>query len=233
MSLRKSGEELGLARGTIRKDGHHAPALPLPTPRPLRARTLDPSEDSMLTRLSQGCLHAAQLHREIPERGFSGGRSTGKADVAHLRTSPADGTHPTRRAERAPVLSPRAFRWLLARERTDREPAEHTHLDHLLQVSEEVRAVQAFLHRFLSMVRERTHQQVRPWMEEAITSGRPERKRFVTGSERDDDAGKDALRLPWSQGPTEGNVNTLKPITSMMDGRAGFRLLRQRRLHDA
>jgi len=227
------GEERGLARGTIRKDVHHAPELPLPTPRPLRARKLDPSEDDMLTRLSQGCLNAAQIHREMTALGFSGGRSTVKADVAHLRTSPADGTHPTTRAERAPVLSPRAFRWLLARERKDREPAEHTHLDQLLQVSEEVRAVQAFLHRFLSMVRERKHQQLRPWMEEAITSGLPERNRFVTGRERDSDAGKEALRLPWSQGPTEGKVNTRKTIKRRMYGRAGFRLLRQRLLHDA
>lgn len=233
MSLRKIGEELGLARGTVRKYFRQAPEPPLPTPRPLRASKLDPYEDYILTRLSQGCLNAAQIHREITDMGFSGGRSNVKAYVAHLRKSTADGTTPTKRAERTQALSPRAMRWLLTRARKDLDPTEQTQLDQLLQVSEEVRTVQTFLHRFLSMVRGRKHQQLRPWMEEVITSGIPELKSFVNGIERDYDAVKEALRLPWSQGPTEGKVNKLKTIKRMMYGRAGFRLLRQRLLHDA
>jgi hypothetical protein len=45
MSLRKSGEELGLARNTVRKYFRQPPDPPLPTPRPLRASQLDPHED--------------------------------------------------------------------------------------------------------------------------------------------------------------------------------------------
>jgi transposase len=199
----------------------------------LRASKLDSYEDYILTRLSQGCLNAAQIHREITDMGFSGGRSNVKAYVAHLRKSTANGAPTIKRSERAQVLSPRTLRWLLGRSRKDLEPAEQTQLDQLLQVSEEVRTVQTFLHRFLSMVRERKHQQLRSWMEEAIKSGIPELKSFVAGIERDYDAVKEALRLPWSQGPTEGKVNKLKTIKRMMYGRAGFRLLRQRLLHDA
>ena len=55
MSLRKIGEELGLARNTVRKYFRQAPEPPLPTPRPLRASKLDRYEDYILTRLSQGC----------------------------------------------------------------------------------------------------------------------------------------------------------------------------------
>ncbi len=42
-----------------------------------------------------------------------------------------------------------------------------------------------------------------------------------------------ALRLPWSQGVTEGKVNKLKTLKRVMYGRAGFALLRQQLLHDA
>ena len=74
MSLRKIGEELGLARGKVRKYFRQAPEPPLPTPRPLRASKLDPYEDYILARLAQGCLNAAQTHREITAMGFSGAR---------------------------------------------------------------------------------------------------------------------------------------------------------------
>lgn len=75
-------------------------------------------------------------------------------------------------------------------------------------------------------VRERKHQQLRPWMEKASKSGFPEVKSFVVGIERDYDAVREALRQPWSQGPTEGKINKLKTIKRVMYGRAGFPLLR-------
>jgi transposase len=54
MSLRKIGEELGLARNTVRKYFRQAPEPPLPTPRPLRASQLDPYEDYLLQRWGRG-----------------------------------------------------------------------------------------------------------------------------------------------------------------------------------
>ena len=50
MSLRKIGEELGLARNTVRKYFRQAPDPPLPIPRPLRVSQLDPYEDYLLER---------------------------------------------------------------------------------------------------------------------------------------------------------------------------------------
>jgi transposase len=70
-------------------------------------------------------------------------------------------------------------------------------------------------------------------MEEANRSAIPELKSFVAGIERDYDAVKQALRLPWSQGVTEGKVIKLKTLKRQMYGRASFPLLRRRLLHDA
>jgi len=50
ISLRKIGEELGLARNTVRKYFRQPPEPPLPTPLPLRASQLDPYEDYLLQR---------------------------------------------------------------------------------------------------------------------------------------------------------------------------------------
>src|SRR5579875_869062 len=75
MSLRKIGEELGLARNTVRKYVRQPPEQPFPTPRPLRPVNWIPMRTTILTRLSQGCRNAAQIHREIAEMSFKGGQT--------------------------------------------------------------------------------------------------------------------------------------------------------------
>lgn len=156
-----------------------------------------------------------------------------RAYVRHLRKSTADGSSPRSRKQRAVAVSPRALRWLLTRKRKDLDQEEQARLDQLLKLRPEVQAVHALLHAFLDMVRERRHEQLRSWMEKASKSGISELKSFVAGIERDYDVVKAALRLPWSQGITEGKVNKLKTLKRVMYGRAHFPLLRQRLLHDA
>src|SRR5438045_9223622 len=79
---------------------------------------------------------------------------------------------------------------------------EQTRLDQLLSLSREVQTLYAFLQAFLSMVRERKHQDLRSWMRRASTCGIPELGSFVTGIEQDYAAVHAALRFPWSQGIT-------------------------------
>jgi transposase len=67
MSLRRIGEEMGLARNTVRKYFREPPEPPKPTPRAFRASLLDPYDDYLLERLSQGCRNAAQLFRARSE----------------------------------------------------------------------------------------------------------------------------------------------------------------------
>ncbi len=233
MSLCKIGEELGLARNTVRRYVRRAPEPRLPTPRPLRESQLDPYEDYLLERWSQGERNAARLYREINARGYPGCATMVRTYVAHLRSTTENGSAPRSRKERAKAISPRAHRWLLTRKREDLDQEEQARLEQLLGFSPEVPTVYALLQAFVKMVRERKHEDLRSWMEQAIRSGIPELGSFVAGIERDYDAVHAALRLPWSQGTTEGKVNKLKTLKRVMYGRAGFALLRQRLLHDA
>jgi transposase len=143
MSLRKIGEELGVARNTVRKYFRQPPEPPLPTPRPLRASQLDPYEDYLLERWSQGERNAAQLYREISERGYRGTATIVRAYIGHLRTTTADGSPARSRKERAQALSPRALRWLLSRKRKDLDQQEQLRLDQLLNLSPEVQTTYA------------------------------------------------------------------------------------------
>jgi transposase len=111
-----------------------------------------------------------------------------RAYVAHLRSTTADGSAPRSRKQRAKAISPRALRWLLAHKRDDLEKEDQARLDQLLSLSPEVQTVYGLLQAFLSMVRERKHQELGAWMEDAIRSGIPELLSFVAGIERDYDA---------------------------------------------
>jgi transposase len=171
--------------------------------------------------------------REISEMGYAGAQTMVRAYLAYLRKHPEQAIHDHPRKARAASNSPRALRWLLARSPEDLTQEEQAKRTRLLAVSEEVQRVHALLQAFQEMVRQRHPERLRPWMEEASKSGIAELKSFVAGIERDYDAVKAALRLPWSQGTTEGKVNKLKTLKRVMYGRAGFPLLRQRLLHDA
>ena len=51
---------------------------------------------------------------------------------------------------------------------------------------------------------------------------------FVRGLRRDWNAVQASLRLPWSNGQTEGHIHRLKLVTRHMAGRARLDLLRKR-----
>ena len=233
MSLRKIGEAMGLARNTVRQYFRQPPDPPLPTPRPLRARLLDPYEDYLLERWSQGCHNAAQLFREIQEKGFRGANTLVRAYLGHLRKSTAQGQTPRSRTQRAEAISPRELRWLLTRKREKLDQEDQARLDQLLTVSTDVQTVHTLVQSFLEMMRERKGNQVRTWMEQATRCGIAEMKSFVAGREPDYDAVQAGLLWPWSQGPVEGAVNKSKRQKRLMYGRARFKLLRQKLLHQA
>jgi transposase len=85
---------------------------------------------------------------------------------------------------------------------------------------------------FAQMVRQRTPSALQTWIETVLTSGFPDLKRFATGLQHDA-AVHAALKLPYSNGQTEGHVTRLKFLKRQMYGRAKLDLLRQRVLHAA
>lgn len=198
-SWRWIAEHLGLARNTVRKYGR-APADPprQPTARPRRRSLLAPFEPYLLARWREGRQNAARLFEEIQVQGYQGSVSLLRMYCAHLREHPeqAKTAHP--RKLRAVSASPRELRWLLGHPPEDLDAEEQERLSRLLTASAEVRTVYALLQTFLGMVRQRQHEQLRPWMEAAARSGIAELQSFVVGIEQDYAAVEAALRLPWS-----------------------------------
>jgi transposase len=221
-SLRMIADQLGLARNTVRKYVRQPPEQPQPTPRPLRSSILDLYEDYLLSRWSQGCRNAALLYRELRDQGFTGGNSLVRAYIAYLRTHPEQATQP--RKQRAGV-SPREVRWLLAKKPEDLPEEEQAKLSRLLEQADDIRLVYHLLQTFLQMVRERQADRLDAWMEAARASGIKELRSFVAGIERDYDAVRAGLSLPWSQGVVEGTVNKLNKNLSCLSGTLVFRIV--------
>ena len=80
------------------------------------------------------------------------------------------------------------------------------------------------------VLRNRDVEGLTTWLREAAASDHSELREFGAGLRRELASIEAAVRLPWSNGQTEGQVNKLKLLKRQMYGRASLGLLRQRLL---
>jgi len=118
--------------------------------------------------------------------------------------------------------------WTLLKRPKDRTPGEQQGLEWTLQDDESVIQAQAFGTRFVRMLREHHDEALEPWLDEVATSGLPALKRFARKLRQDLEAVRSSLRMSWSQGQVEEQVNRLRLLKRQMYGRANFDLLRKR-----
>lgn len=127
----------------------------------------------------------------------------------------------------APLSSRRAT-FLFLRRSEKLETDEQETLIMLRQLHPEVDLVCDLVEQCAQMLRTRTGEQLDSWLEKVRTSQIPEFQSCVLRVERDKPASVAGLTFPQNNGLVEGQVNKLKLIKRMGDGRAGFPLLRQR-----
>lgn len=214
---------LGLERKTVRR---YVQAGGLPSRRRrLLPHPMEPFREALWQQWREGCHRVADLHRHLVEQhGYSGTAHTvGRAVQPWRKLKSAEHTLALDNVPEPPRLpGPRR----LAIELIRREPSE-TFLK-LHQRSPLLQRLRALSCTFLGLVCERRIEALDQWLTEARASRLPKLVRFVEGLERDLDAVRAALELPWSNGQTEGQINRLKAIKRQMYGRAGFNLLRAR-----
>ena len=98
-------------------------------------------------------------------------------------------------------------------------------LEQVYRTSPEIGRLAQLAQSFFRMFKDRNVQALTGWLKAAQATALAG---FAAGLERDLDAVREALRLPWNQGHVEGQVHRLKLIKRQMYGRAGFDLLRLR-----
>ena len=105
---------------------------------------------------------------------------------------------------------------------------ERSFLNRILEASPAAREAYTFLQDFRVILAERKADALGSWLERAGKSSLAPVRGFARTLEKDMDAVMNALTLPWSNGPVEGQINKLKLLKRQMYGRAGIELLRRR-----
>jgi transposase len=238
MSLSAIARTLGIGRQAVQRyvRAGHFPERRERAPRPTQ---FTPYEAYLRERWAQGCQDAAALWREIRALGFRGHPASLRQYVRPWRAQPLPPGWPHQRpAQASPPPPPRppsvyAATWLLLRPPADLADDERAYLTTLVALDPDVATPYAVAQDFLTLVRSREAATLESWLDTAEASGVPELMGFATGRRRDQPAVDAALRLPWSNGQTEGHINRVKTIKRQMYGRANFDLLRLRVLQAA
>jgi transposase len=197
---------------------------------------LTPYKERLLRRWNAGCREARRLFQDLQRHGYTGSYPTVARYAQRLRQ--AQGLPPREQrsgqvlprvveSQRRPLTTRRATRLVL--KRPPQRTAEDAQLIAHLQGQHRDLAVAIDLAQdFCTLVRARQADRFDDWLARAMASGVAALRRFAIGLQADYEAVKASMRLPWSNGPVEGQINRLKMLKRSMFGRATLDLLSRR-----
>jgi transposase len=233
--VRAIARQLGLHRSTVRKYVR-AGEFPEMAQRCKMPVKLDPYLSYLEERWQSGCRNRLQLWREICERGFDGTHQlvyawSKQKDFSKKGTLTLPEAQTSKTAAQPAKTRPWAAKrasWLLVLDQHKLNQENKAAYERMVQAEPLIDTARKLAQEFLHMIRNRQAETLLDWLKRARECGIEALKSFVNGLENDLGAVRAALSLPWSNGPTEGNVNRLKLIKRQMYGRANFDLLRRR-----
>jgi transposase len=235
-SNRAIAQQLGIGRMTVVRY-LQAPIFPERQGHTnLGKSVLTPYKERLLKRWNAGCREALQLFRDLRRHGYTGSYPTVARYAQRLRR--AQGLRPRKQhvghglplvmeGRHKPLTTRRATRLVLKR------PGQRTEADaqliaHLQAQHPNVAVAIALAQDFCTIVRARQVDRFDDWLARAMASHVAPLQRFATGLHADDEAVKAGIRLRWSNGPVEGQINRLKMLKRSMFGRAKIDLLSRR-----
>lgn len=237
-SDRTIARHLKMSRRTVRKY-LEADTCPLYPAGRVRSSKLTPWLPYLEQRWQAGCTNASQLWREIAQKGFSGSLgSVGRWATHQRKLLPAEHRY---RRQQTKALRPALSRyvrpipwsaqraaWLVILDEDKLDDEERAARTRLLAADTQMVMVDRLARQFIQLVKERRHYDLDQWFEDVAASGIKALESFANGLRSDLAAVRNALRMRWSNGQTEGQINRLKFIKRQMYGRAKLDLLRKR-----
>ena len=192
-------------------------------------------------RWKEGCHLATRLFTEIKERGYTGCYTHLARLLAPWRRTWYEGQSKAISSRATPVplprdpttgrpLSPLTAAALCIKPRASLSSRQSAVVDTMKTHSKDFAIMRALAMRFRGILRSGDTEGFRRWLKDAHDCGVHALRRFARMLQGDIDAVESALRLPWSNGQTEGQINRLKTLKRAMYGSAGVELLRARLL---
>jgi len=257
VSILGIANQLRMSRSTVR-NFVYAGAFP-ERANVLRTKSLlDPYVPYLEKRLEQGCRNANQLWKELVTQGFTGGykpvnhwlaprrekpgrkHSWREKDLPGLTEEEEAGTTSLQLATTdddtaLPPLAleaPRHLVWLLLKDPGSLDQEQQRSLAFIRQ-HPGVETLYDLTRSFVKLMKERDFEAFDLWLTKGERCGLPDMESFTQGLQKDYEAVKTSLLLPYSNGPVEGQINRLKFVKRSMYGRGSFQLLQSRFLEAA
>jgi transposase len=177
---------------------------------------LEPYKDSLIRRWNEGCRSAQQMYREIKAQGYTGSDSAVSRFIAPWRAlkgearsfksvepKPETMITPDEGKKKRPPTALQVAHWVTFKEE-QRLDWQKEFLSRLCQADQEVQETYELIQLFTTMLRERQGERLDEWLKQVEEQGVAELQSFAQGLQRDYDAVKAGLTLPWSQGPVVG-----------------------------
>lgn len=188
---------------------------------PYIKKRMEEAPDILLTKLWDG----------LKSQGYNGAYSTLSEALQYygIRVGKKAGLTRTPPTQAGTFFKPpTAAIWFVA-DQTRLNQASRNTLSELCKSSEDLQEIFILAQSSRKIMVERSgNTELKEWIDKSNKSRVKEMASFAKGLLADCKAVENALSLPWSNGPVEGNVNRLKTIKRQMYGRAGFDLLRRR-----
>jgi transposase len=186
----------------------------------VRVNSLEPWLAHLDEAWSSGCGNGAELWRRIRRAGFGGSRRVVSEWASRQRRSEAAQASGPRKCPSARKI---AMMLTQRRDHLTREDAvTAAMIEHAVPT---LAGARHLLDRFQAMIRRRDAEGLEAWLDDASAGPMAG---FALGLRADQAAVAAALRLPWSNGQTEGHITKLKLVKRQMYGRAKLDLLRAR-----
>lgn len=171
------------------------------------------------------------LWKELRGQGYTGAYSTLSEALKYhgIRIGKKAGTNKRLPNRAGATFKPSTTAIWFVSEQANLGDAQRKIVEDLCASSKELEKAFLLAQSFRGMMAKRSGNiELRDWIVKSRQSGISEMASFAKGLLTDYTAVENALTLPWSNGPVEGNVNRLKTIKRQMYGRAGLDLLRRR-----
>jgi transposase len=198
--------------------------------KPARPSVIDRHRAYLDRRWAEGCRNGAELARELDRLGARIKPRVVRAWATVRRRSGADRLDQETTGATRPWKPPgtRRIARLLQSGVDAGNGEDGAFIERLRRQAPGLAYAADLAARLAAMLRGHSAEAVEDWLTAARSSAL---KRFAASLQRDAGGLTNAIALPWSTGPAEGQINRLKTIKRSMYGRAGFKLLRQRVLN--